>query len=172
VTTQVIALTFRYLPGEYLRAINAHQRLQMRLGPDIAFSLILLAGGLATIYFGGAEYFWLGVVFSAVGLAYPVISGFMMFVLPRIMIAGLARLRDEYRLTFSDDGILFQTATIDSRINWGLYTSATVVRDFYLLYYGRREFTVIPKRAFEDAAEMQAFDALLLAHVPKVVRKE
>ena len=45
------------------------------------------------------------------------------------------------------------------------------MRDFYLLYYGRREFTVIPKRVFENAADKQAFDALLVAHVPKVERK-
>jgi hypothetical protein len=32
----------------------------------------------------------------------------------------------------------------------------------------RREFTAIPKRAFENACDMQAFDAMLLAHVPKV----
>jgi hypothetical protein len=37
--------------------------------------------------------------------------------------------------------------------------------------YGRRQFAVIPKRAFENAADRQAFDALLVAHVPKVERR-
>jgi len=37
--------------------------------------------------------------------------------------------------------------------------------------WGRDEFTAIPKRAFENAAHIQAFDAVLGAHVPKVERK-
>jgi hypothetical protein len=167
----VVTLTFRYRPSEYVRAINAHQRLRMRIGADVALSLTLLAGGLVALHFGDARYFWLGVVFCAVGLVYPVLSAIMMLVLPRLMVAGNPRLRDEYRLTFSDDGIVFQTVSIDSRLAWSLYTSAAVVRDFYLLYYGRRQFTVIPKRAFENAADMQAFDALLVAHVPKIDRR-
>jgi len=167
--SSVVNLTFRYLPGEYLRAVNAHQRLGMRLGPDSAFALVLVAGGVAAIYFGG-EYFWPGVVFAAIGLAYPVLSA-VVLLLPRFTIAGNAKLRDEYRLTFADDGIVFKTTSIDSRIEWNLYTHAIEVRDFYLLYYGRRAFTVIPKRAFASAADMQAFDALLAARVPKIERR-
>jgi hypothetical protein len=165
-----VTLTFRYLPGEYLRAVNAHQRLRIRLGANTAFALVVLASGLALIYFGGARYFWLGIVFAAIGLTYPVASAVIMFVLPRLAIAGASKLHNEYRLSFAEDGILYRTAAIDSRIDWSLYTHAVVVRDFYLLYHGRREFTVIPKRAFANAAEMQAFDALLVAKVPKVER--
>src|ERR1700676_1347281 len=122
----VVNLTFRYLPGEYVRAINAHQRMRMRVGADVALSLTLLAGGLVALYFGDARYFWVGVVFCAVGLVYPVLRDIMMWVLPRLAVAGNAKLRDEYRLTFSDDGILFRTVSIDSRLAWSLYTSAAV----------------------------------------------
>jgi hypothetical protein len=167
----VVNLTFRYLPGEYVRAVNAHQRLRMRLGPDIEFSLVLLAGGVLAIHYGGEAYFWLGVVFSAVGLAYPALGAVMIVVLPRLMVAGSPKLHDEYRLTFSDDGILFRTVSVDSRLDWKLYTRAIVVQDFYLLYYGRRAFTVIPKRAFQNAGDMEAFDVMLVAHVPKVERR-
>jgi hypothetical protein len=167
-----ITVTFRYLPGEYLRAFNAHQRLRMRIGPDGVFSLVMLAGGLAALYFGGEKYFWLGTTFSAFGLAYPMLSVIMLFLLPRLLMAESVRLRSEYeyRLTFSHDGIRVRTESVDSRIDWNFYKSATVVRDFYLLYWDlrRREFTAIPKRAFENAGDMQAFDAMLLAHVPKV----
>jgi hypothetical protein len=165
-----VAITFRYLPGEYRRAFNAHQCIRMRIGPDSVFSLVVLVGGLAALYFGGEKYFWLGITFAAVGLAYPVLSAVMLFVLPRLMISDSARLLGEYQLTFSHDGIRMRTESVDSRIDWSLYKRATVVRDFYLLYWGRHEFTAIPKRAFESAADIQAFDALLLAHVPKVER--
>ena len=65
----------------------------------------------------------------------------------------------------------FRTTAIDSRLAWSLYQNATEVRDFYLLYHGRRQFTVIPKRAFENETDRRAFEALLLAHVPKIERK-
>ena len=166
-----ITITFRYHPGEYLRAFNAHQRQRMRIGPDGAFSLVVLAGGLAAFYFGGTKYFWLGIAFSAIGLAYPVLSAIMLFVLPRLLMFESVRLRSEFQMTFSHDGIRMRTESLDSRIDWSFYKSATVVRDFYLLYWGRHEFTAIPKRVFENAAHIQAFDAVLRAHVPKVERK-
>jgi hypothetical protein len=166
-----VTLTFQYLPGDYLRAFNAHQWLRMRIGPDSGFSLAMLAGGLAALCFGGGKYFWLGITFSAIALAYPVLKVMMLFVLPRLLLAGVIESpRGEIRMTFAHDGIRMEAEGVDARINWSRYKSAIVVRDFYLLIVGS-QFTVIPKRVFENAADMQAFDALLLAHVPKVERR-
>jgi YcxB-like protein len=109
--------------------------------------------------------------FCGLGLALPAIIAVALLVVPRIAYAGNAKLRDPYQLTFSDKGIRFETTSIDSSLAWGLYTRVTEVRGFYLLYWGRREFTVIPKRAFETAADMQAFEALLVAHVAKIDRR-
>jgi hypothetical protein len=167
----VVTISFRYRPGEYMRAVNAHQLARARLVPDAAFSLVFLAAGLAMLNFGDLSNFWLGVALCAIGLALPLMFAIFLFVLPRLMIAGNDKLRDEYQLTFSDAGIHFRTTAIDSRLAWSLYQNATEVRDFYLLYHGRRQFTVIPKRAFENETDRRAFEALLLAHVPKIERK-
>jgi hypothetical protein len=166
-----VTLAFRYLPGEYVRAVRAHQLQNLRLVLDSIVSAMLLVAGAATLLFGAERYLWLGVTFCGIGLALPAIIAVALLVVPRIALAGNAKLREPYRLTFSDQGIRFETTSIESNLAWSLYTRVTEVRDFYLLYWGRREFTVIPKRAFATAAEMQAFDALLVAHVAKIERR-
>jgi hypothetical protein len=165
-----VTLTFRYLPGEYVRAVRAYQLQNMRLMLDSIVSVIFLVAGVATLLFGAERYFWLGVTFCGLGLALPTIIALALLVVPRIALAINAKLREPYRLIFSDQGIRFETTSIESNLAWSLYTRVTEVRDFYLLYWSRRGFTVVPKRAFATAAEMQAFEALLVAHVAKIER--
>ncbi len=166
-----VTLTFRYLPGEYGRAVRAHQLLGIRLVPDLLVSLMVLAVSAWTVHFGVDRYFWLGVVFCGIGLVFPTMIAVALFVLPRTMLARNPRLHDTYQLTFSDNGIRFQITSVDSSIEWSLYTGVTEVREFYLLYLTRRQFTAIPKRAFETAAEIQAFEALLVEHISQIARR-
>jgi YcxB-like protein len=166
-----VTLAFRYLPGEYVRAVRAHRLQNLRLVLDSIVSVVFLFAGTATLLFGAERDFWLGVAFCGLGLALPALIAVALMVVPRIALARSEKLREPYRLTFSDQGIRFETTSIESNLAWSLYTRVTEVRDFYLLYWGRREFTVIPKRAFETAADMQAFDALLVAHVAKIERR-
>jgi hypothetical protein len=52
-----------------------------------------------------------------------------------------------------------------------MYTSALVDAYSFILYYGTQQFTVIPKRVFQDASQRQTFERLLLQNVSKVVDK-
>ena len=166
-----IKLTFRYLPGEYVRAVNEHQLSDRRLIPDLIISWVVAGIGIWTIRFGTEQYFWFGVIICGIGLAYSTLVAVMLVVVPRAMIAGNPKLRDEYQLTFSDQGVRFQTASIDSNLDWSLYQRAVEGRDFYFLYWSRRQFTVIPKRAFATADDRLVFNALLAAHIAKVDRR-
>jgi hypothetical protein len=74
-------------------------------------------------------------------------------------------------LSFSPQGIRFHTAHIDSDLEWGLYTGALVDAYSFILYYGSQQFTVIPKRAFQDASQRQTFEYLLAQNISKVVDK-
>ena len=166
-----VKLIFRYLPGEYVRAVNAHQLLDRRLIPDLIISWVVAGIGAWTIRFGTDQYFWFGVIICGIGLGFSTLVIGMIVVVPRALLAGNPKLSDEYQLTFSDQGVRFQTTSIDSNIDWNLYLRAVEARDFYLLYWSRRQFTVIPKRAFATSADMLAFNALLAAHVSKVDRR-
>lgn len=43
------------------------------------------------------------------------------------------RLRNKYRLRFAEDGIVFQTAEIDSQIRWDFYNRILETDRFFLL---------------------------------------
>jgi hypothetical protein len=91
-------------------------------------------------------------------------------VIPQLAFRYEPKFRDEYSLTFSPENIQFRTANIDSHLEWSLYTKVLVNAHAYLLYWGSRTFTVIPKRIFQNTQQQEAFDELLAKHIPKIVR--
>lgn len=90
---------------------------------------------------------------------------------PIILFRSEPKFRDEYSLEFSASGIHFRTAHIESDLKWDLYTSALVDLHSYILYYGSRQFTVVPKRVFQDISQRQMFEQLLAQNVPRIVDK-
>jgi YcxB-like protein len=52
-----------------------------------------------------------------------------------------------------------------------MYTSALVDKYSFILYYGSHQFTVVPKRVFQDLSQRQTFEQLLAQNVPKIVDK-
>jgi len=69
------------------------------------------------------------------------------------------KLKDEYCLVFSDDGIRFKTDNIDSVLQWPIYQSWISDDDYYIMYHGKRDLSVIPRRALAegDDARLREF---------------
>ncbi|MGA7755994.1 MAG: YcxB family protein [Candidatus Sulfotelmatobacter sp.] len=159
-------LTFRYSESDYVRAMRAHYADYLRLRRDISVAVVV-----------GIVRFWLwpslsGKAFLGVSAAFILILLAAFFIMPRLAFRRELKFRDEYSLTFSQDGIHFRTAHIDSNLAWELYSRALVDAQSYVLYYGPRTFTVIPKRVFQNAEQQAAFDQLVTQHVPVIVRKK
>jgi len=53
-----------------------------------------------------------------------------------------------------------------------MYSRALIDEHSYVLYYGSRQFTVIPKRVFQNAEQQQIFEQLLTQHVSKIARRD
>ena len=83
----------------------------------------------------------------------------------RYTFARNPKFRERYRITFSDEGLHFLTASIDSRIAWTHYSKVLASKSVILLVYGVRMYTVIPVRAFSSPAEQAAFMELVRRHV-------
>jgi hypothetical protein len=98
------------------------------------------------------------------------IAAFM--VIPHLLFRREPKFRDEYSLTFSPEGIHFLTVHIDSQVQWSFYTRALISGSCYILYYGSCQFTVIPKRAFQSAQQLQTFERLLTQQIPQIVRRD
>jgi hypothetical protein len=141
-----IHLTFRYSEQDIVRAMRAHIASRLRL----KFDIVLV---LAMALFGA--YSW--------RLAFAVV--------PVVIFRREAKFRDEYSLTFSAEGIHFRTVHIDSQLQWSMYDRALVDAHSFVLYYGGRSFTVIPKRVFETAEQQAAFERLIAMKIPKISKK-
>jgi YcxB-like protein len=160
-----IEVTFRYAPGEYLRAFRKYQFSHIRFGPDLTASAILFGVG-AWLASGASSYVWLGVIFVMMSLVFPVFY-LTAFVMTARAIATNPRFRQEFRMSFSEQDMRFSTDSIESRVDWRFYRSALRRSGFYYLVYGRSQFTLLPERVLVEAGEKQAFEALLLKVLPK-----
>ena len=165
---ETVNLSFRYAERDYVRALRAHYASRLRLPLDVAVTVGLVVIGLYE-WRSGRE--WFGITALCVSGAFALLLIAVFTVLPQAVFRRQPRLRDEYSLTFSPQGIHFKTARIDSEIQWSLYCHALVDAHSFVLYSGSHQFSVIPKRVFHNAAQREAFERLLAANVPKVVDK-
>ncbi len=78
---------------------------------------------------------------------------YAIFLLPHMIYRSQPKLKSEYRLRFRNEGIGFQTDDIDAQLKWTMYHSWMRDAEFYLLYHGKRDVSVIPRRALKDDAD-------------------
>jgi hypothetical protein len=64
-------------------------------------------------------------------------------------------------IVFEHDGIHFRTPTIDARLKWETYSEMLENDEVFLLVYGKRMYSVIPKRAFQGETEKERFRHLI-----------
>lgn len=163
--SSTVNLSFRYLECDYVRALRGHYASQLRLRLDIFLIVVLASAGvfLWPSPFGVAFVFFSGV------FALVLIAAFT--IIPPLVFRREPKFRDDYSLTFSPEGIHFRTAHVDSQLQWSTYSRALVDAHSYVLYYGSRQFTVIPKRVFQSAEQQQRFEQLLAEHISRIVKQ-
>ena len=163
---QPIQFRFSYTEEEYVKAARlltlGQKEMLLRL---VVFFLLLAAAivMLAIVADLGFPLWW--AVLAA--LACEATLAYLLFVeAPKKYFRGDPKLRDEFSLTFSDDGVGVQTAQIDSKLAWSLYKRVTENKSLYVIVYGDgRMMTVVPKRLFRNADEELQFRELLRRHV-------
>jgi hypothetical protein len=163
-----IELSFRYTQRDYVLALRSHYASHLRLRLDLTVLVVLAALG-AYLYSTGKHWLSLACIVMAIGFALLLIAAFT--IVPPLVFRSQPKFRDDYSLTFSAEGIHFRTKHIDSQLQWNIYSHASIDLHSYLLYYGSRQFTVIPKRVFRNIESQQAFEQLLIERVPQIVRR-
>jgi hypothetical protein len=166
---ETVNLSFRYSQSDY-SAMRSHYASAFALDSTLPYrSLLALAGAYLLRI---PSWHWFGMFFVATSAVFVLILLAAFVIIPPVVFRIQPKFRDEYSLTFSQKAIHFRTAHIDSQLRWSLYSRALVDSHSYLLYYGSRTFTVIPKRAFQSADQQHAFEHLLAQHVLKIVTKK
>ena len=146
-----IVTIFTFSRGEYVRALKRHYKTALKVRRDVIGGVASIALGLYFVFtYGSVWYVWLLLVSGAILLG---LVAFALFLLPKMIYDSQPKLKSEYRLTFSDDAIGFKTEGIDSTLQWSIYRSWLSDKDFYIMYHGKRDLSVIPRRAltFGDA---------------------
>ncbi len=164
-----VNLSFRYIESDYVRALRAHYASRLRLRLDIA--VIVALAGIGVYLWQSPGSRWFGVACVVVSSLFSLMLVAAFTVIPPLAFRREPKFRDEYSLAFSPEGIHFRTEHIDSQLQWGIYTRALVDVHSYVLYYGTRQFTVIPKRVFPSSEQQQAFEHLLTRHVSEIERR-
>jgi hypothetical protein len=164
-----LSLSFRYSQKDYVRAMRAHcaSRLRLRLDVTVVVLVVVVGGWLWRM----PNLHWLGIVCIVVSAVFILMLAAVFTVVPLIAFRREPKFRDNYSLTFSPEGIHFQTAHIDSRLQWSTYSRTLIDAHSYVLYYGPNRFTIIPKRVFENTAQQEAFEQLLKDRIPKIIRR-
>lgn len=165
----MIALDFTYSQEDCLRAWRLHLKERMNLPLDIAAISIAAA-------FGAWQWWAHGP--TALSLTLLGLAGVMALVLtlslhfvPRMAYRNQEKLKQPYHIGFSDAGIEFRTNNVSSQLSWEVYTKALVDRNSYLLYYGKGQFSIVPKHLFPDERSLAAFEDLIQMKIPDIVRR-
>ncbi len=148
--------------AEYIRAIRRHYHSQLRVTRDIAGGLIAITGGLYLLL--ASEQAAMAWILITAGTTLLALVGYALFLLPSMLYRSQPKLQSEYRLHFADNGIGFQTTDIDAQLQWTMYHSWLCDDEFYILYHGTRDLSVIPRRSLTDE-ENERFTALLQRNI-------
>ena len=160
---QPIEIVFTYSREEYVRAMRRYYHAVLHVKRDIAFGLIGVSVGLYMLQssYGG----WLGWFLVGSGLIFLAIVAYALLILPQVIYSSQPKLKNEYRLTFSDAGIEFKTDGIDSKLDWSFYHSWQRDADFYILFHGRRDLSVVPRRVLTAGENDRRFADLLVRKI-------
>jgi hypothetical protein len=157
--SETVKLNFKYTEQEYVAAVRAY----MLHTPDVIFRLgmflTLVTAGVFMLFINSDAGLLLSLLWGVAVFAG--IAGGLFYGVPKRRFRGDPKFRDQYFLEFSEEGIHLQTANVDSKLNWSLYTRVVEQEKFYLLVYGTYMMTVVPKRTFNGAQQEAAFRELL-----------
>jgi hypothetical protein len=165
-----IHLSFRYSKGDIAQAARSHYASRMRPRLDIVMAVLLAVTGAYLLRSPGSHTSGVFALCASAAFILLLLAAFV--ILPPLAFRLEPKYRDEYSLVFSPEGIHFRTVHIDSQLQWSLYSRALVDAHSYILYYGPRTFTVIPKRVFQSSEQQSAFEQMLGQHIPKIVTKK
>jgi hypothetical protein len=75
--------------------------------------------------------------------------------------------RDNFTLSMEEKGIMLQTQKGTQMWQWDQFSEYKETVNFFLLYFNRRSFFMVPKDAFKDITDIQTARQLLRSKIMK-----
>lgn len=161
---KTVELTFRYTQDEY---VKAHRQYLFASKTITKTSVIILAIYLPIVifYLFLSSFHLLGIIAVLIGLVALVIGCVLYFYIPVHQFKETLKYQEEYNLVFTNDNINFKTPTINTILNWDIYSEVWESNDFYFLIQAPRIYALIPKRAFTNVLMKQAFEEMVSSNL-------
>lgn len=156
--TEPIETKFTITRDEYIRALRRHYRTRFSVARDTIPAIAVVGFGIYLL--GNSEQSALAWILIAPGITLLGLVIYARTLLPSMIYRSQPKLKSEYRLSFRDDGIGVRTPQVDAQLLWSIYHSWLRDDEFYILYHGPRELTIIPRRALSEGDD-ERFGALL-----------
>ena len=166
---EAVTVQFRYTQEEFVKA----ERKFLFASKAITKTSMIILGlylPFSIWYLFSTNYSAISIVSVCVALLATALGCMVYFYIPISRYKQTTKFQEEYNLTFSAEGIHFQTASINSGMKWDVYTELWDCGDYYFLVQGPRVYTMLPKRVFAKEAEQEAFEAIATAQTQKPKR--
>lgn len=164
-----VELTFKYTQSEYVKAEREYLIGSKTIRKfDAALVAILLP--LSAFYLLFSSFSIVSIVLLGVVLLALMVGCALYFYIPAYKFKQTSKYHEEYHLIFSKDSVKFKTPSIDSELKWDIYSQLWESDTFYFLIQSPRVYSIIPKRAFGNQEEMQAFEEIVLSNLKSAKR--
>jgi hypothetical protein len=160
-----IEVSFNPLLADHLAAERLYYRSTFFWKIDKVVAIILLVAGLYLLWIAGVR--WWTIVWFPIAAAewFNMLSPRPLQIL--YWFKHNPKFRETYHLTIDQNGLHFQTKTIDSHIQWNHFSRLLEDNRLCLLIYGTRMYSVFPKRAFKTEGELETFRAIVHNNIGK-----
>ena len=166
----MVRVKFVNSEADYVEASIAYAYGSWRAGLDLIIEILgIIVGIILLAVFG---FSWILILLILGGMLGLIISFLGYFIFPRIRFRSEPKYKQEYRLEFDDEGIRFNTDSIESKLDWIIYNKLIETGNLYILIYGKYSFSIIPKRVLLTEADRIEFNVLMDKYIKeKIIKK-
>ena len=158
-----ISVSFDNVLADHLAAERLYYKSTVFAKVDRVVAVILLLVGLFSTWGAGVQW-WTLMFFPLAVLEWFNLLSVRPLVIRR-WFKHNPKFSETYHLALDRTGIHFRTKSIDSRVTWDHYTKVLEDDRLWLLVYGTRMYSVIPKRALKSDDEVARFRSLVAQNI-------
>lgn len=164
---KTVQLTFKYTQSEYVKAVQQYLIANKTIRRyDLILVVVFWLFSISYLFISSFSTF--SMILAGTVLIVTILGSWVYFFMPIFRYKQTAKYHDEYLLLFSKDIINWKTSNIETHFKWDVYSELWESNDFYFLIQKSHQYTIIPKRAFENQEEKQAFEEMALPNLKSV----
>jgi hypothetical protein len=157
-----VTVKFENNVDEHVHAAELYYKTTFYYKADKVVAILLLLYGIYVTIILGVKWWTVIFIILAPVEWFNLLSPYKLQA--RLWFKWNPKFHEAYEISFSEDAIHFKTLTIDSNINWTMYNKMLEDDQIFLMIYGKRMYSVIPKRVFANDDEINAFRKLAQTH--------